>query len=347
VLFDRNQLSNAVQELAQLHFNTLYPTVWNWGYTLYPSEIAKAAIGVAVDPRPEAIGLQKRDMLAELVQQGHQHGMTVMPWFEFGFMTPSESELAKRHPDWLTQRQDGSQIWMEGIYPRVWLNPFHPEVQQFILNLILEMVGNYNIDGIQFDDHFGLPYEFGYDAFTIQLYQQDNPGKSPPSDPHDPAWIRWRANKITAFMSEVFRAVKASRDVLVTLSPNTYSFSYNDSLQDWYNWERQGLIEELVLQVYQNDLSGFIAELNTAPVKDARQHIPTAIGILTGLKDRTIPIRQVQEQVQAVRQQGLSGVSFFFYETMWNLSTESAESRKATFRRLFSDPLSRPSRFQS
>jgi len=33
--------------------------------------------------------------------------MGVIPWFEFGFMAPADSDLAKRHPDWLTSRRDG------------------------------------------------------------------------------------------------------------------------------------------------------------------------------------------------------------------------------------------------
>ncbi len=40
--------------------------------------------------------------------------------------------LAKRHPDWLTQRQDKSVIWWEGkVHQRVWLNPLHPQVQSY------------------------------------------------------------------------------------------------------------------------------------------------------------------------------------------------------------------------
>jgi uncharacterized lipoprotein YddW (UPF0748 family) len=349
VLFDRDRLSNAVQELAKLNFNTLYPTVWNWGYTLYPSSLSKSVIGSAFDPRP--LGLENRDPIAEFVQQGHKKGMAVIPWFEFGFMAPEDSALAMRHPDWLTQRQDGTTVWMEGIYPRVWLNPFQPEVQQFIAHLVLEVVTKYDIDGIQLDDHFGLPNDFGYDNFTVQLYQNEHQGKSPPTDPKDPEWTRWRANKITDFLTQIFRAVKAKKkNVLVALSPNDYDFSYHHSLQDWRTWERQGLIEELVLQVYQSNLDAFTAKLKALELQNARRHIPTGIGILSGLKRRTIPMKQIQEQVQAVRDQGFAGVSFFFYETLWNLVSDPAiaapeerlRRRKAGFQSLFPSPAARP-----
>jgi uncharacterized lipoprotein YddW (UPF0748 family) len=350
VLFSRDRLEPALQTLANLHFNRVYPAVWNWGYTLYPSQTAKRAIGHAVDPRVPH--LQDWDALASVVALGHQQGLTVMPWFEFGFMITAESEIADTHPEWLTERQDGSQIWQDGRYQRRWLNPFKPEVQQFIQSLILEIVTQYDIDGIQFDDHFGLPEEFGYDDFTVQLYQQEHQGKFPPARPDNPDWVRWRANKITSFMAQIFRAIKARKPhVVVSLSPNNYPFSYHHYLQDWQKWERQGLIEELILQVYSDNLDNFIADLSRPEVKLAKQHIPVGVGILTGLKDWFIPIHQVEEQVWAVRDRQFSGISFFFYETLWNAADEhqrmaqglfqgsaqadSKAKRQAVFSRLF------------
>lgn len=341
VLFKPTVLKDAVQQLAQLHFNTLYPAVWNWGYTTYPSAVAKQAVGAAVDPRP--IGLEGRDSLAELVQQAHQKGIAVLPWFEFGFMAPEDSALAIRHPDWLTQQQDGTQVWQEGIYPRVWLNPFKPEVQQFIQSLVLELVNKYDIDGIQLDDHFGLPYQFGYDPYTVQLYRSEHQGKAPSANPKDPEWTRWRATKITNFTTQLFRAIKARKNnVLLSLSPNNYDFSYSNSLQDWRTWRQQGLIEELVLQVYGNSLSAFNAQLQSPELQAARRHIPTGIGILTGLKKRSVPMQQVRDQVQAVRKQGFAGVSFFFYETLWHLVEEPEADRKAAFQSLFPSSATRP-----
>jgi uncharacterized lipoprotein YddW (UPF0748 family) len=69
VLFEHHRLTKALQRLRELNFNTVYPTVWNWGYTLYPSPVAKQVIERSLDPTP---GLQGRDILKEIVKQGHQ-----------------------------------------------------------------------------------------------------------------------------------------------------------------------------------------------------------------------------------------------------------------------------------
>ncbi|MDZ4875095.1 MAG: hypothetical protein CLLPBCKN_004491 [Chroococcidiopsis cubana SAG 39.79] len=348
VLFKRDRLSQAIQTLHRLNFNTIYPTIWNWGYTLYPSSVAANTIGRSLDPTP---GLQGRDILQEIIQQRHQQNafqgdrqrMGVIPWFEFGFMAPADSQLAKRHPQWLTRRRNNQEIWLEGKHKRVWLNPFHPEVQQFIQSLILEVVTKYDIDGIQFDDHFGLPSEFGYDPFTVNLYQQEHQGKKPPSDPQDSEWLRWRADKITAFLKQVFQAVKQQKpNCIISIAPNPQRVSYDLFLADWADWDRQGLVEELVLQVYRNDLKVFLSELQYPEVQAARKHIPVGIGILSGLKGKYVPWGQIQNQVQVARRHNFAGVSFFFYETLWNLAKESPKKRQLGFQKIFSLPVNRP-----
>jgi uncharacterized lipoprotein YddW (UPF0748 family) len=356
VLFERQKLSDAIDTLSRLNFNTLYPTVWNWGHTLYPSEVAESVIGHSLDPTE---GLQGRDILAEIVERGHSKGMAVIPWFEFGFMAPADSELAKRHPEWLTKRQDGSTVWLEGnVHKRVWLNPFKPEVQQFISDLIVEIVSKYDVDGIQVDDHFGFPYDFGYDDYTVKLYQQEHDGKLPPKPPAKIEtvnncvvqnrewieWTRWRADKITNYMKQVFRAIKDNNsNAIASVSPNPQTFSLNCYLADWQKWERMGLVEELVLQVYRNDMNAFRRELSQPEVKAAKEHIPFGIGVLSGLKGRPIAFEQIKTQVETVRQQKFAGVSFFFYESLWNLSSESPEQRQLALRSLFSSPWKRVS----
>ena len=358
VLFTRDRLATAIKDLRQLNFNTIYPVVWNWGYTTYPSKVAKRVVGSSFMPKKSAgllinrelrrtEGLEGRDILKEMVTQGHKQGIAVSPWFEFGFMAPATidpagSDLAKLHPDWLTQKQDGGTIWKEGKDPRVWLNPFKPEVKKFIIDLVVEVVGKYDVDGIQFDDHFGLPSEFGYDKFTVDLYKREHQGKLPPKDPKNEEWINWRADKITDLMRDLFTAIKATNPkAIVSISPNPQTFAKSFFLQDWAKWERQGLVEELLIQVYRDKLETFIGELQKPEVKLASKHIPVGIGILTGVKPKPISMKQIQTQIAAVRQQGLAGVSFFFYETLWKLTNEPAVTRKDGFRQMFAQSVGR------
>ncbi|NEP12751.1 MAG: family 10 glycosylhydrolase [Symploca sp. SIO2C1] len=350
VLFSSENTTSALQLLKQLNFNTVYPTVWNWGYTLYPSKIAKGVIGELAriatpleEPFEPELGLKGRDVLQEIVKVGHQQDMRVIPWFEFGFMAPSDSELAKHHPDWLTQNAEGVKTKQEGTHERVWLNPFMPEVQQFIQNLAIEIVSNYDIDGLQFDDHFGLPSDLGYDDFTVELYKQEHQGTSPPTDSKDPEWLNWRANKITDFLKQMVQAIKdRKQEVIISISPNPQRFSYQFFLADWENWVQLGLVDELIVQIYRDSFESFISELQQPEVKAAHSRIPVSIGILTGLKNKSVSMSQIRQQVEAVRNRGFAGVSFFFYETLLKLTEEPLNQRQTDFGLLFPMPAEAP-----
>ncbi len=92
------------------------------------------------------------------------------------------------------------------------------------------------------------------------------------------------------------------------------------------------------MQIYRDDLNVFVSELEYPEVKAAQSHIPVSIGILAGLKNRSIPMEQIQTQVQKVRDRNFAGVSFFFYETLWNLSKETASKRQSGFQQIFPKP---------
>jgi uncharacterized lipoprotein YddW (UPF0748 family) len=344
-------IERAINQLAALNFNTIYPVVWNRGYTFYKSPLAKKITGADSQPLLNLIH-GRNDFLAKLIRLARSKDLTIIPWFEYGLMTPPDSALAKLHPDWLTMGQQGVESISEnlledmnsGVYKQAWLNPLHPQVQNFIRGLILEVVKNYNVDGIQIDDHFGMPVQFGYDNFTVQLYQKEHQGKKPPSNAFDQEWMRWRADKITAFMATISRSVKAIKPyVKISLSPNSQYFAYKYYLQDWENWVKKDLIDELILQVYRSEKTAFIKEISKPPVKLAIKKIPVAVGISTGTLLKPVNIDTVKEQIKIVRNQKLSGFSFFYWESLWGYITpESPYQRRRAFLKMFNHQAFRP-----
>ena len=104
-------------------------------------------------------------------------------------MAPPTSELALKHQNWLTQKRDGGTTWVGEAGEVVWLNPLRPGVKDFRGVLCLEVVGEYDINGIQWHEHLSLPNEFGYDPYTVSRYQQETE-KTPPANPRDPEWTK-------------------------------------------------------------------------------------------------------------------------------------------------------------
>jgi uncharacterized lipoprotein YddW (UPF0748 family) len=348
VLFSQDNLAAGIDRLKALHFNTLYPVVWNGGYSLYPSGTGERLLGRAKrlypgENREFEAAQGDRDMLQEMVELGHAAGMAVVPWFEFGFMAPADYDLRQQQPDWFTQRRDGSQEIVQGNETFTWMNPFHPQVQRLLLSMVAEVLDTYPVEGIQFDDHLGLPVDMGYDPYTVNLYRQEHGGAGPPDDENDAEWVRWRANKITEFVASLHLLVKnRSPQAIVSISPNPYPFAYAHYLQDWPTWQQQGYLEELIVQVYRTDLDRFAWELNKPSIEQARRHIPTSIGLLSGLRGRPTNGSLLTEQLAATRDRAYAGVSYFFYETLWVPGEESAEERQQAFQAGFPLPVPRP-----
>jgi uncharacterized lipoprotein YddW (UPF0748 family) len=282
-------------------------------------------------------------MLQELIELAHEADMAVIPWFEFGFMAPGEYRLHTEHPDWFTQRLDGTQDIPMGNEVFTWMNPFHPQTRSLLLQLVGEVLDNYDVEGIQVDDHLGLPVDMGYDPYTVALYRREHGGSAPPEDENDEAWMRWRADKITEFMREVRSAIdRRQPGALLSVSPNPYPFSYAKYLQDWPTWEAEGILDEVIVQIYRDDLARFVWELNKPATASARKSTPTSIGLLSGLKGRPTDVDLLTEQLQAVRDRGYAGVSYFFYQSLWAPGKETMTEREQQFQTSFSQTVARP-----
>ncbi|MBD2343777.1 glycoside hydrolase family 10 protein [Anabaena subtropica] len=333
ILKDRLKVRDAMSKLRQMNFNTAYPVVWNSGYVMYPSAVAQRA---GIQPFVFR-GSDGHDILADIINQAHRQGLLAIPWFEFGFMAPPTSELAMNHPEWLTQKRDGGQTSISAAGEVVWLNPFHPQVQRLISDLVLEIVTQYDVDGIQFDDHMSLPHEFGYDKYTVSLYTQETKNP-PPANHQDAAWVRWRADKITAFMVRLNQAVKTRKpQVMFSVSPNYYDFAYKFQLQDWLAWIRLKIVDELIVQVYRPNLQSFISTISRPEIQEAQRVIPTGIGIMTGLRNNPVPMSQIKSQVRTTRERGL-GVVFFYFSSLWGYTPDSLSERQAGFQSFFPSP---------
>ncbi|MDZ7269473.1 MAG: family 10 glycosylhydrolase [candidate division KSB1 bacterium] len=334
VLDSRARIEAAMHFLAEHHFNVVYPVVWNKAMTTYRSAVMDSLFGLAIDPR-----YGDRDPLQELSAAAHRHGLAVIPWFEFGFSASYQENgghLLRRKPHWAERDRDGKLLTKNGFE---WMNPYHPEVQEFMLALVLEVVRNYAVDGVQGDDRLPAnPSEGGYSAFTDSLYRAEHHGAPPPRDAKDPAWLRWRADKLNAFAQRLYRAVKAVKpQAIVSWAPSVYPWSYEEYLQDWPAWIRGGYADAVHPQVYRYSFADYRRTLDEmAPQKigltPAQQRLLHP-GILMNLGDYRMPVDYLLAALAYNRQQGYAGEVFFFYEGLRRNQDELADTLRATFYR--------------
>lgn len=282
-----------------------------------PAPLSRSAAASPI-PGPGSWSAPATGATASLLADLGQAGMERVGWFEFGLMAPADAPWLAGREDLLLRDAAGSTLWQESPgLNRVWLNPLLPEVQQTLEDLVVDACSRLPLELIQFDDHLGFPVRFGYDPATLAAWRATGAGRRDPSPaPAAPAWIAWRADQVTALLVRLRAAMAtACPAVRVSVSPNPQEFSYTSYLADWSSWVRQGLVDEVVVQIYRDNLTALGRELAHPSLAAAAQRVPVRIGLLAGLKSQPKDPGLLQRERALVQQRGYGGIDLFFYES--------------------------------
>ncbi len=335
VMFSDEKSAEAMNYLASIGIDVILPVVWNGSgadgvYTLYPSKLMERLFGRAMHPAfPTA-----RDPLKRIIIEAHRNGMEVLPWFEMGFSTSYSQHgghIIKKFPQWALKDKNGKLVVKNGFD---WMSAINPEVQQFIIALATEVIDNYDVDGIEFSDRIpALPVEGGYDDATVAIYKAENNNAAPPLNYTDPAWMRWRADKLNQFMKNARDSVKLRSEHLVfSSSPSVYPWSYQEYLQDSKTWIDEKLVDNIIPQVYRYNLSDYVFELNKSlgyVPSNMREYFYAGMLIKSG--SYVISPDFLLKAMQANRDRGVTGEAFFFYEGRRANNNLLGDTLKATY----------------
>ena len=327
VLTSKQRIADAMDFLADTGFNTVFPVVWNRGFTAYRSQIMREQFGMEIDSR-----YQGRDPLAELIVEAHRVGLKVIPWFEYGFVSSynlNGGHLLAKKPEWAARDCSGNLLKKNNFE---WLNSLNAEVQDFLLGLMLEVAQNYPVNGVQGDDRIALPVEGGYDEKTVKRYRAEC-GREPPSQCRERHWLHWRADIITEFVARLHRELKAiNPDLLLSMSPSPYEWGLVEYLQDSQAWVDKKLVDLLHPQFYRRDFNAYkqlVDRLIGEQLKGDRLDCVSP-GILLSNRGSNYSVNpELLLQVIAYnRSRGIQGEVLFFYEGLRDNGNALAEVLK-------------------
>lgn len=180
------------------------------------------------------------DPLDVLLQEAHTRGISVEAWVNpyrlrsSAAMPPNlaDSNLANTHPEWVCTVD-------EGLY----LNPAEPAAADYVVQGVAELVQNYAVDGIHFDDYFYPTTDPALDAAQFASSGAGNLDE-------------WRRQNVTALVKAAHDAVKAADATLrFGVSPqgnpdNDLSEQYSD-VRAWLTAEGEdAVVDYLCPQVY-------------------------------------------------------------------------------------------------
>ncbi len=135
------------------------------------------------------------DPLAFAVEEAHKRGMELHAWFNpYRVIRPSSytraaNHLSNTHPEWLL-----------GFSDITILDPGIPEARQHVINVVMDIVARYDIDGIHADDYF---YPYPPNQISNQddaSYAAYNPGSLSRGD--------WRRNNVNVLLQAIYDSIQ-------------------------------------------------------------------------------------------------------------------------------------------
>ncbi|MGK7956492.1 MAG: glycoside hydrolase family 10 protein [Crocosphaera sp.] len=328
VLTSKSNIGNALDFLEASGFNTLFVAVWNRGYTAFESEVMGKYGFPRQDPQYADLGI---DPLQEVIHQAKGRNLAVFPWFEYGFAASPEingGHILTLKPQWSAIAQSGDKVRQGGL---TWMNSFDREVQQFITELLLEVMEKYDVSGVQGCDRLpAMPHLGGYDSDTKNKYQRRF-GVYPPSQTKQADWVKFRADLLTDYLKELHDAIKIKdSNCIFSISPSPFKFGLDNVLQDSENWLKQGLVDILCPQWYRENFYKYRVEVDKVVRKfssNTRKKIVP--GIAFTANKTHLKVSDIIKCVNYNREKGLGGQVFFFYEGLTQNNQEMASALKS------------------
>ncbi len=195
------------------------------------------------------------DPLAFIIKEAHKRNIEVHAWFNpfrlsagsASWSNLSSDNIAYKHSDWVVR-------YAEQLY----LNPGIPEVSDYVVESIMEVVKNYNIDGIHLDDYF-YPYKVGNQEYPDgKEYARYGSAFDSKAD--------WRRNNVNMFVKKLHDEIKTEKkDIDFGISPfgvwrnessdirgsKTKALqNYDDLYADILSWMENGWIDYVAPQLY-------------------------------------------------------------------------------------------------
>jgi uncharacterized lipoprotein YddW (UPF0748 family) len=194
------------------------------------------------------------DPLVFMVEEAHKRNMELHAWFNpFRALTDSKknpnpaNHVTRTHPDWIISYGGKSQ-----------LDPGIPEAREYVINVIMDVVRRYDIDGVHLDDYF-YPYRIAGQEFgDYKTYNRYGRGLSKDD---------WRRNNIDVFISTLYTNIKHEKSyVKFGVSPfgvwrnkskdpegsptRGGQTCYDDLYANILLWQQKGWIDYAMPQLY-------------------------------------------------------------------------------------------------
>lgn len=279
----QNHIETMFNEACAMNMNAVVVHVRPFGDAMYESDYFPWSRYVS--------GKQGKDPgfdpLEIMVEEAHARGLEFHAWLNPYRITSSSTnvyDLSKDNPARI-YRTDSKKSNDRNVLTyggKLYYNPSVKEVQTLIINGIKEIVENYDVDGIHFDDYFypalGKNFTKNFDAPEYETYKK----KQISQNKEYLSIADWRRENVNTLVREIYSAIKEiNPDVVYGISPGGFMDALKADDKYYVDFEtwlgHDGYIDYLCPQLYwSNDhsvypyndiLNRFIAAAKNPDVK--------------------------------------------------------------------------------
>lgn len=279
----KKHIETMFNEASAMNMNAVVVHVRPFGDAMYESDYFPWSRYVS-GKQGKAPGF---DPLEIMVEEAHKRGLEFHAWLNPYRITSSSTnvyDLSSDNPAriYRTDKNTANDRNVLTYDGKLYYNPSSEEVQTLIINGIKEIVENYNVDGIHFDDYFyptlGKNFTKNFDAKEYESYKSKEI-----SQKKDYMSISdWRRNNVNILVKNIYSAVKdIDPNVIFGISPGGFMDSLKADDKYYVDFEtwlgHDGYIDYLCPQLYwsndhsiypfNNILDRFIAAAKNPDVK--------------------------------------------------------------------------------
>lgn len=241
------EVEKIVTSLKKYHINTIYLQVRMFSDSIYNSKIF---------PFTDIIDNNKKnniDLLSIFLKYAKKEKIKIYAWINPYRISSSTNidNVPKNSPAYIYINTNHVDIIEDkGIY----FNPASSVVKNLIIAGVLEIIENYDVDGIMFDDYF-------YPSKTIDLKNYEEYKNIMSID-------EYRLGQVNELIQRVYKTIKSiNKNIEFGISPdgnieNNYEYIYAD-VNEWLS--KEGYIDFIMPQLYYgfyNEAKPFIKTVN-------------------------------------------------------------------------------------
>lgn len=313
-----NYIKSTFDDIKLGGYNTVYVHVRAFGDALYRSDYFPYA-GQTGGSLRENLGF---DPLQIMIDEGHRRNLSIHAWVN-PYRIASKSQYTNLNGEYTLKNWWNNSATNTTYIKNVdgnWLNPAIPDVMDLITNGVTEIVENYNVDGIHFDDYF-YPDSVKYANTSFDKAEFDKSGYTD--------LRKFRVDNTSKLIKKVYSAVKnANSRMLFGISPNGNAYQFKNGLpcNDYIDvklWARtDGYVDYIAPQIYwsfngtlpyETALNGWIditKNTNTKLIVGLTADAPNSNGFAT---ETNVLKRQAQMALAKT-----DGVILYRYELVYN-----------------------------